>query len=187
MRSSVPVSVIVAVLASAGCSKKNTIDMSSDVATGVACTGAGDPTCGKDGVCVLDYCRVPCSSEADCLEDALCIGPGPEYGCQLTWDAFCNSSLKCKEGLECGIDSKCRMPCTTSDTCPRADHECVRGTCVAKTEPGADAWFGCTTGESRCVDETRREVCNEVDPGWVEVACGGTTPHCVGGQCVAER
>ena len=132
--------VMIALLAPLACSKKNNVDVSTDIVTGVACTGEGDPACGGDGACVLGYCRLPCTGDDECPQDSLCIGSDP-FGCQLTWDAFCNLSQPCKEGLACGTDHKCRMPCTTSEECPRADQECEQGACFGSTELGdiADA------------------------------------------------
>jgi hypothetical protein len=124
-------------LVSSACSKKNEIDVSSDIITGVPCEGDGDPACGEDGACVMGYCRIPCTTDDDCPQEALCIGPGP-FGCQLTWDAFCNLSQPCKDGLKCAAKS-CRMPCSTTDDCPRTDHECVDGACFGEMENPPDA------------------------------------------------
>jgi hypothetical protein len=122
---------------SAACSKKNTIDASADIISGVPCSAAGDPACGKDGACVLGYCRIPCDHDYDCPEGALCIGTPALSGCQLSWDMICNMSQHCNPGLTCGTDHKCRMPCTVAADCPRADQECVQGACVGNSEPGA--------------------------------------------------
>lgn len=121
------------------CSKKNEIDASTDIITGVECTGEGDPACGNNGACVLGYCRIPCTADDECPQEALCIGSAELSGCQLTWDAFCNMSQPCKTGLTCGADYTCRMPCAASEDCPRADQECVQDACVGSTEPVADA------------------------------------------------
>jgi hypothetical protein len=114
------------------CSKKNEIDVSSDVVTGVECTAAGDPACGNGGACVLGYCRIPCTGDDECPGESLCIGAGP-FGCQLPWDAFCNTALPCKEPLVC-VGNSCRMPCATTEDCPRGDHECIDGACFGVME-----------------------------------------------------
>lgn len=139
MRTLILSAIVVVLAASAGCSKKNTVDASTEIITGVECTAAGDPACGKDGACVLGYCRIPCDADDECPTGALCIGTAELSGCQLTWDAFCNMSQPCKPGLTCGTDHTCRMPCVTSPDCSRGDQECVQGACVGKTEPVKDA------------------------------------------------
>jgi hypothetical protein len=125
------------IVVASGCSKKNTIDASTDIIAGAMCSGEGDPACGKDGACVLGYCRIPCDTDSDCPKGALCIGTASLSGCQLPWDAFCNMSLPCKTGLTCATDHTCRMPCTVAADCPRADQECVQQACVGEAEPGA--------------------------------------------------
>jgi hypothetical protein len=60
----------------------------------------------------MGHCRIPCTEDDECPQEALCIGPGP-LGCQLTWDAFCNMSQPCKDGLRCAARS-CRMPDVTA-------------------------------------------------------------------------
>lgn len=136
MRPSLGAIVIIALLASAACAKKNDVDVSTDIITGVECTDVGDPACGKDGACVLDYCRQPCTADNECPKGALCIGTAELSGCQLTWDAYCNMSQPCKMGLTC-VKQSCRMPCTASEDCPRADQECLQDACVGTSEPGA--------------------------------------------------
>jgi len=64
--------------------------------------------------------------------------------------------------------------------CPRNEHLCLAGTCVSRTEPGADqTWLACSGKASvvwstavRCkiADNAKRvalEVCNTLAPGWV--------------------
>lgn len=128
------VGTVIVLLLAAGCSKTNKIDASSgsDIITGMPCEAEVDPACGEDGACVMGYCRIPCTGDDECPEDSLCIGPGP-FGCQLTWDAFCNMSQPCKDGLECAARS-CRMPCKVTEDCPRSDHECVDGACFGVME-----------------------------------------------------
>ncbi len=137
MRALLLILVVLPLVHLSACSKKNTIDMSSDIVVGPECAGPGDAACGKDGACVLGYCRVPCDGDDDCPKGALCIGTTGNLGCQLTWDAFCNASQPCKPGLACAKDHTCRMPCSVSPDCPRGDQECIDEVCVGTLEPGA--------------------------------------------------
>lgn len=137
---------------SLGCSKENTVDASTHVegAIGLQCSDNDD--CGTSGVCALGYCRLGCLTDAECPQGALCIGDVPPYGCQLPQDVGCNDAdQKCQPGLVCGIDGNCRMPCSTDSQCPRNEHACIAGTCVGRSEAGAEAWFLCTAGQLGCI------------------------------------
>lgn len=128
--------VILGLLVLSACSKTNKIDASSgsDIVTGVDCEAEGDPACGKDGACVMDYCRIPCTGDDECPKGSLCIGTAELSGCQLPWDAFCNMSQPCKDGLTCAGNT-CRMPCKVTEECPRSDHECLDDACFGVMEP----------------------------------------------------
>ncbi len=163
------------------CSKENEVTSTNPGAEGVGaqCSGASDPGCGTAGVCVLGYCRHGCITDGECPQGALCLGDAPPYGCSLPDELACSKTDPCKSPLTCGVDGKCRFGCKKDSDCPRSEHMCLAGTCVSRTEPGADqTWLACS-GEASVVWSTAvrcriangkrvaLEVCNTLAPGWV--------------------
>jgi hypothetical protein len=170
----------------AACNKANTVDASTDVlGIGQQCAGPNDKACGVNAVCVLGYCRSGCTTDAECSRGALCLGDRVPFGCSLPSDLACSSSQPCANGLVCGLDGKCRMPCTASADCARNEHECIAGTCVSKGELDVmQTWFSCKTGDKRCTG-AKIESCNVSAPGFAATtACKDPTPVCVDGTFV---
>lgn len=163
-----------------GCSKENQVDSSKHNATGVGaqCSGAGDPGCGTQGVCVLGYCRIGCNTDSECPQGALCLGAAPPFGCSLSAELACDEQ-PCTPPLACGIDNKCRFPCKADTNCARNEHRCESGACVSLSEPGADlTWFSCEINGRdwfvRCTEDfAALSECNKSQPGWdTGTACG---------------
>lgn len=180
-----------------GCSKDNEIDASTNIvgAVGNQCSAPDDPACGAWAVCVLGWCRLGCTTDAECAHGALCIGDAPPFGCQLPQDAVCGAEQPCKAPLYCGLDHTCRMPCKESKDCPRNEQECHAGVCVGDSEKGeaAKQYRSCTDGDTRCGSDSAPcgggdceiQGCNSVAPGWAAVeSCTGDKAFCLDAHCV---
>jgi hypothetical protein len=178
------------------CSKDNEIDASGGTATAIGnqCSGPDDPACGTSGVCVLGWCRIGCLTDGECPQGGLCIGDVLPYGCSLEEELACSSDQPCEPGLRCGVDGKCRLPCTVDSDCPRNDHACVAATCVSHSESNADqTWFACYNpgGPTTVVmcDSTSIVSCNVAAAGVSSRPCScrpiATGQHGIGlGTCV---
>lgn len=126
----------------AGCSKANNIDTGADVQmTGNQCSGAGDEGCGVGSVCVLGQCRHGCTNDAECPQGSICVGDRPPYGCTTEEESACASNDDCPNGLDCGLDGKCRHGCQTNEDCPRNEHRCIGLTCASESEADFDQWL----------------------------------------------
>jgi hypothetical protein len=172
--------VVVCVAFLFACDKENVVDASTTAAIGAQCSGPGDPGCGTTGACVLGFCRHGCNTDSECAQGALCLGSQPPYGCSLQSELGCKNSSPCAAPLACGIDGKCRFPCTTDADCPRNEHVCLAKTCVSRSEPNAEStWLSCNRqiGTALVRDgvfcdltdmsHTKLLVCNVTEPGWV--------------------
>ena len=115
------------------CSKSNNVDQSTTASdVGKECGAEGELPCRDGSTCVLGYCRTPCSHDADCDEDATCVGAG-EFGCSLAWELGCSSAQPCDAPLSCdpnGAVGACRNACTETSDCELPEYSCVDDVCV---------------------------------------------------------
>ncbi|MCA9639651.1 MAG: hypothetical protein H6718_07595 [Polyangiaceae bacterium] len=133
------------------CSKDNQVTQNNAVDVGGQCAESSD--CGPSAVCALGFCRQGCTTDSECPQGSLCIGDRAPYGCTLPVELACSSSMPCDAPLTCGIDGKCRMPCSQDADCPRNEQSCKAGTCVSTAEPNAEkTWFSCEDGRATCGD-----------------------------------
>jgi|GEM_PF-6067150 len=120
---------VAAVLLTIACFKTNNVDVGSgggDWQEGMACEASEQCA---DRTCVAGSCRRPCSSDAMCPTDSICLGRGTAGGCRLADEAHCAGSCA-NEALACGNDGTCRMPCTEDTDCARDGSVCIASTCV---------------------------------------------------------
>ena len=165
----------------AGCSNGDKIDAATALEVGKRCQGADDPACGLGGVCVLGVCRLGCTTDAECPQEALCVGDRSPFACTMPSELACSASQPCEVPLTCGIDGKCRTACDATTGCPRNEQECRASTCVSHNEPhAAETWFSCEDGKRTC-ENGDAWGCNISQPGQAVVEkCAS---DCVGGAC----
>ena len=196
-----------------GCKKSNEISINTpqgDESIGEACAAQED-CFGPTVACVAGRCRTPCTSDAQCADESICLG-GDEGGCSLPVETGCDDD-SCGDELTCGQDNQCRHACQADGDCPRGDQKCALGTCFSPGEDGfcTTGAFCCvesadTVGADNCVDPPSADdfieggpvlaVCNTRGIGWVAAAtcasaevCGTTRAALcdeLGGDCVAS-
>lgn len=184
MKRAVALPLLLCLALGSACSKDNEVDASGGTPSGIGaqCSGANDPGCGVGAVCVLGYCRSGCTTDAECPQGALCLGSEPPFGCSLKSELSCkDGGTSCEAPLVCGVDGKCRFPCQKDADCPRNEHLCLGGTCVARSEPGAEStWLTCSGTTDKILSTALRcflegdasaalQSCNQQAPGWVTI------------------
>lgn len=123
---SLPLLVLFAsALTAPACSKKNEVSLAG-AEIGSSCSAPD--ACGGGASCVFGKCRLECNADIECMGGALCLGTGP-FGCSLAFELACSSGQPCDNGLTCGSDGKCRMPCATDPDCKLNGHACSSEGC----------------------------------------------------------
>lgn len=172
---------------------------------GATCTS--DAQCGAADSCVDGRCRRPCFSSRVCGRQVCFAHPDGAGYCRLAENEVCNLG-ECPDGLVCGVDGECRMPCeggreaystdfsdlagtcglnyvscNFGDTCVETSKfRCVHGACADDDEEGATeaGGWGCGYGAVRCSNDNHRiEQCNMNGPGFQQLEfCGDFSNSC---------
>jgi formylglycine-generating enzyme len=158
-------------------------------------TNTGDErACGQDSecaggrVCLLGYCRQPCSSDTECPKTSVCLGTPEKGGCRLAGDQETGCKDSCvNPELFCGIDGTCRAPCSAEKTCPFNTQTCIQGTCVSSNEAGWETtWSLCldriagSTSGFYC-EGVALKACNVDAPGPVDLDSCKSPEQCLEG------
>jgi sulfatase modifying factor 1 len=154
--------------------------------------GSEGMACHDDGVCsgnvcLLGYCRVPCSSDAGCPRGSICLGDQARGGCRLRGELETRCQGSCKNAnLVCGLDGSCRIGCNASLSCPLQGQDCIGNACVGHGETDWEAvWGQCMNprGETTCgADGKTLTTCNVTRPGKAVVATCDSAELCQQGM-----
>ncbi len=131
--------------------------------------------CEVGSVCAWGFCRKFCTLYAPGVcETQTCISSA----CRYRGEDDCLNGDVCPEGLACGLDGLCRIPCTSASDCPVEQTQCLAGVCVNEGEAGIDdTWFECEDGERRC-DGNLLVGCNTTRLGLIEEAVCADAAAC---------
>lgn len=173
--------------------KTNNVSSTTNQALGAQCGGGAE--CGSNLVCVLGYCRQPCTTNSDCGSGGVCLSGGSDGdGCRLPDETNCPSTA-CPSGLTCAHDGTCRNACSTSVPCSIPDDVCDQGACSAGTSPmdsgGADTSLPAMDsggGDAPSESSTCSPACGvgfQCVAGTCE-ACGAMNEVCCGAACGAN-
>lgn len=178
------------------CEGEDVICAESACVPGVPCTTSAE--CAADQRCIQDYCRAPCTGDADCGSQRFrCDVPTGE--CQ----ARCLGDGTCPQQQICEMNLCIPQQCTTTADCMAADQRCAgadrgHGRCEAFTpcdpaNPMCPANTTCNgSGECEelpeCVGDRGCGPTEFCDDGHCQPAVGCAAMTCPSGfDCVADR
>jgi formylglycine-generating enzyme required for sulfatase activity len=155
-------------------------DASTPQNGGIGDTCTATANCQSGLACLFGQCRASCKADSDCAGDSLCFTDGTTAGCRLPNERVCGDGGACNGALlTCSIDKTCRLSCSTNHSCPRSDQTCIRGACVATSEPGyGSTWGACAPAGSLACDGGALLACNRTAPGENLVATCATPQVC---------